>query len=348
MPARASSAAVKSARASSRTAQPDSRDAALVEQKRAFVRAERFRCQQLVKRAIARARTRGGRAPAARKQIEVRPETRTLHVHDRRRHALSRALRAVRRPFDRGPRGGERDRRAYATTICSTSSPPASGPTTRPSAAVPGMVLRIEPIARALDRIAAEAPADERRAIVVPSPSGERFTQDGRGALGRPRPAHHRLRPLRGHRRPARAALRRRGAVARRFRADRRRDSRARLHGCDGSPAAPGRCGRSPWRANRSRAGLLDYPSFTRPATFRGVDVPPVLLSGDHAKIAQWRREQSRLRTAARRRDLLDDTALQGSGSPVIAYGGFRRAPRPAIPVLALRLAPSTRFVRSG
>ena len=53
--------------------------------------------------------------------------------------------------------------------------------------------------------------------------------------------------------------------------------------------------------------GLLDHPSYTRPATFRGVDVPPVLLSGDHAKIAAWRREQSRARTIARRADLLAD-----------------------------------------
>jgi tRNA (guanine37-N1)-methyltransferase len=60
----------------------------------------------------------------------------------------------------------------------------------------------------------------------------------------------------------------------------------------------------------------LDYPSFTRPGTFRGVAVPPVLLSGDHAKIAQWRREQSRERTSARRRDLLDDAALQGEEGP--------------------------------
>jgi tRNA (guanine37-N1)-methyltransferase len=48
----------------------------------------------------------------------------------------------------------------------------------------------------------------------------------------------------------------------------------------------------------------LDYPSYTRPAVFRGVSVPEVLLSGDHAKIAQWRREESRRRTEARRRML--------------------------------------------
>ena len=44
----------------------------------------------------------------------------------------------------------------------------------------------------------------------------------------------------------------------------------------------------------------LDHPTYTRPPTFRGVDVPEVLLSGDHRKIAEWRREQSRLRATAR------------------------------------------------
>jgi len=52
-------------------------------------------------------------------------------------------------------------------------------------------------------------------------------------------------------------------------------------------------------------AGLLEYPQYTRPAEFRGMAVPEVLLSGNHAEIARWRREQARLRTAARRPDLL-------------------------------------------
>jgi tRNA (guanine37-N1)-methyltransferase len=51
--------------------------------------------------------------------------------------------------------------------------------------------------------------------------------------------------------------------------------------------------------------GLLEYPQYTRPAEFRGMPVPEVLLSGNHAEIAKWRREQARLRTAARRPDLL-------------------------------------------
>jgi len=51
--------------------------------------------------------------------------------------------------------------------------------------------------------------------------------------------------------------------------------------------------------------GLLDYPHFTRPAEFRGMSVPDVLLSGDHAAIGRWRREQATERTKDRRPDLL-------------------------------------------
>jgi tRNA (guanine37-N1)-methyltransferase len=52
--------------------------------------------------------------------------------------------------------------------------------------------------------------------------------------------------------------------------------------------------------------GLLEGPSYTRPVSWRGLDVPAVLLSGDHAKVAAWRHEQSLARTRERRPDLLD------------------------------------------
>jgi tRNA (guanine37-N1)-methyltransferase len=58
--------------------------------------------------------------------------------------------------------------------------------------------------------------------------------------------------------------------------------------------------------------GLLEGPSYTRPVTWRELDVPSVLLSGDHAKVAAWRREQALRRTRERRPDLLD--RAQGSG----------------------------------
>lgn len=52
-------------------------------------------------------------------------------------------------------------------------------------------------------------------------------------------------------------------------------------------------------------AGLLEAPAYTRPASWRGLDVPAVLLSGNHAEIARWRAQRSRERTAQRRPDLL-------------------------------------------
>ncbi|MBA2382707.1 MAG: tRNA (guanosine(37)-N1)-methyltransferase TrmD [Chloroflexi bacterium] len=53
-------------------------------------------------------------------------------------------------------------------------------------------------------------------------------------------------------------------------------------------------------------AGLLEYPQFTRPPTFRGQDVPAILTSGDHAAVARWRDEQARARTGERRPDLME------------------------------------------
>jgi tRNA (guanine37-N1)-methyltransferase len=177
-----------------------------------------------------------------------------------------------------------------------------------------GMVLRIEPIARALDRITREAPPGERRLIVVPSPSGrplqqrdvERFSKlerlvvvcghyegidDRLGALYAIEEYSLGDFVLTGGEIPALAFM----------------DATVRLVAGAVRPES--------LEHESFAAGLLDYPSFTRPAVFRGVEVPPVLLSGDHAKIAEWRREQSRLRTASRRQDLLGG-ALRGEEGP--------------------------------
>jgi len=64
--------------------------------------------------------------------------------------------------------------------------------------------------------------------------------------------------------------------------------------------------------------GMLDFPQFTRPATFRGMDVPPVLLSGHHAEIARWRRREALARTLDRRPDLLDAAALDSDDRAVL------------------------------
>lgn len=63
-------------------------------------------------------------------------------------------------------------------------------------------------------------------------------------------------------------------------------------------------------RDDSHASGLLEYPHYTRPAEFRGWRVPEVLLSGDHARIAKWRREQALLRTLQRRPDLLRNASL--------------------------------------
>ena len=55
-----------------------------------------------------------------------------------------------------------------------------------------------------------------------------------------------------------------------------------------------------------AREGLLDFPQYTRPAEFRGLGVPPVLLSGHHAEIEKWRRQQAIERTRRHRPDLLN------------------------------------------
>ena len=56
-------------------------------------------------------------------------------------------------------------------------------------------------------------------------------------------------------------------------------------------------------------SNLLQYPQFTRPADFRGHKVPDILLSGNHAQIEKWRKEQSIIRTSKNRPDLLGDNS---------------------------------------
>jgi tRNA (guanine37-N1)-methyltransferase len=74
-------------------------------------------------------------------------------------------------------------------------------------------------------------------------------------------------------------------------------------------------------------AGLLEAPVYTKPASWRGHDVPEVLRSGDHGRIARWRRDQSLLRTAARRPDMLTAYPLgmlDDRDRETLAEGGFQ------------------------
>ena len=66
-------------------------------------------------------------------------------------------------------------------------------------------------------------------------------------------------------------------------------------------------------------AGLLEYPQYTRPESFRGLEVPPVLLSGNHGEVDRWRRQQALRRTLERRPDLLADATLDDADRAYLA-----------------------------
>jgi len=167
----------------------------------------------------------------------------------------------------------------------------------------PGLVMRIEPIATTLDRILADAPAGESRRIVVPSPAGRPFHQSDARAYA----ALDRLIVVCGHYEGVDERLGQLYPIEEISLGDfvltggeipalAIMDATVRL--LEGA-IDPGSAA-----AESFSDGRLDYPAYTRPAVFRGIAVPEVLLSGDHAKIAAWRREQSRARTASRRPDL--------------------------------------------
>jgi len=81
----------------------------------------------------------------------------------------------------------------------------------------------------------------------------------------------------------------------------------------------PGALGSDVSLAEESHVGsLLEYPQYTRPPAYRGSSVPDVLLSGNHKEVADWRRRQSILRTAARRPDLLSKADLSEAEKKLI------------------------------
>jgi tRNA (guanine37-N1)-methyltransferase len=180
----------------------------------------------------------------------------------------------------------------------------------------PGMVLKPEPLFRAVEQIAAERGVPG--AVIVTSPDGERFTHRhaerlaGLGHIvilcGRYEGVDERVREhlateaisigdyvLSGGELPALVMV----------------DAVARL--------VPGVVGDEESVARDSFArGLLDFPQYTRPAEFRGMAVPPVLLSGHHAEIERWRRREVLARTLERRPDLLAEAGLNADDQALL------------------------------
>jgi tRNA (guanine37-N1)-methyltransferase len=172
----------------------------------------------------------------------------------------------------------------------------------------PGMVLKPEPLFRAVDRIRAER--GEPSAVILTSPDGRRFSHADAERLsrlphlvilcGRYEGVDERVRcslateeisigdyVLSGGELPALVIT----------------DAVARM--------VPGVVGdRTSVTGDTFAQGLLDFPQYTRPADFRGMPVPPVLLSGHHEEIERWRRHRALARTLERRPDLLETAEL--------------------------------------
>ncbi len=174
-----------------------------------------------------------------------------------------------------------------------------------------GMVMRPEPWGEALDALVAEG-ADP--VLVVPTPSGVRFTQSDAAELA----AEEHLVVACGRYEGIDQRVVDHAATRMRV-----RELSVGDYVLNGGEAAalvvleavvrllPGFLGNAESLAEESHTdGLLEYPVYTRPPTWRGFEVPDVLLSGDHAKVASWRHEQSLRRTAQRRPDLLHASRL--------------------------------------
>ncbi len=76
-------------------------------------------------------------------------------------------------------------------------------------------------------------------------------------------------------------------------------------------------------KADSFASGLLQHPQYTRPAVWEDEAVPEILLSGDHARVDRWRREQSLLRTLQRRPDLLDGASLSDADAQFLREQGW-------------------------
>ncbi|GIV97227.1 MAG: tRNA (guanine-N(1)-)-methyltransferase [Herpetosiphonaceae bacterium] len=188
-----------------------------------------------------------------------------------------------------------------------------------------GMVLKPEPLARCLEAVLAEdgQPDGERPPVVLLTPAGRLFTQAQAQAWAR----QPRLILICGHYEGVDERF------IERYVSDEVSIGDYVLTG--GELAAmvvvdavgrlvPGVLDLSSLGEESHDGGLLEYPQYTRPANWRGSEVPPVLLSGHHAEIARWRHEQRLRRTLERRPDLLKRARLSERDREILRSWGWQ------------------------
>ncbi|ADH90051.1 tRNA (guanine-N1)-methyltransferase [Ancylobacter novellus DSM 506] len=181
-----------------------------------------------------------------------------------------------------------------------------------PAGGGPGMVMRVDVLARAID---AAAPEGDTRPRLLMTPRGRPLTQArvrelaaGEGVVivcGRFEGVDDRLVAARGLEEVSVADVVLSGGEI---------GALVLLDAC--VRLLPGVMGHPDSGTEESfSAGLLEYPQYTRPQSFEGMDIPAILSSGDHAKVARWRREQAEAATRARRPDLWAAHAAVHDGS---------------------------------
>ena len=181
-----------------------------------------------------------------------------------------------------------------------------------PAGGGPGMVMRVDVLARAID---AAAPQGDTRPRLLMTPRGKPLTQArvrelsaGAGVVivcGRFEGVDDRLVTARGLEEVSVGDVVLSGGEI---------GALVLLDAC--VRLLPGVMGHPESGTEESfSAGLLEYPQYTRPQSFEGLEIPAILTSGDHARIARWRREQAEAVTKARRPDLWADHARTHDGS---------------------------------
>ncbi|MDD5126698.1 MAG: tRNA (guanosine(37)-N1)-methyltransferase TrmD [Dehalococcoidales bacterium] len=183
----------------------------------------------------------------------------------------------------------------------------------------PGMVMKPEPIFEAVEAVKAQSEASSDVPVILLTPQGRLFDQKIAGELSQ----YPHLIIICGHYEGVDER------VAEHMATDRLSIGDYVLTGGE-LPAmvvidavvrlVPGVLGSSESPVSESHMdGLLEYPQYTRPSDFRGWMVPDILLSGDHARIARWRQEQSLRRTLERRPDLINKAKLSPEDRKILA-----------------------------